>query len=224
MFDEPERRQTLLQLYTPVFALISALEVSRDYGNPRDLAEKTKKLLDSVRANSQVTGKNMDWVADAQYAVVAFVDESINRSEWHGKEEWKRLPLSAMLGLQSNTGVLFFQKLEAWMQSPSPPAEVLEVFYTCIGLGFQGQYFTQQDTLARIKRELFQVLSEGESPPERLSPNADRKANERIDPGSDSFPWIWLVGIAVGALLIVFLVLKFLSVSEISKLVDALKS
>lgn len=213
--------QSLLQLYTPVYALISALEVSKDYGDPEDLAVKTIKLLDSVRELSQRHGKNMDWVADAQYAVVAFVDESIGRSKWHGKEVWMRLPLGARMGLEPNSGVRFFQKLDGWMKSPQPPTEMLDVFYLCLGLGFQGQYFNQLDRLVNLKRELLHQLTKGTDSPRKLSLSACRPDDKiQIDP--DTFPWLWYGSGAVGFLLLLFALFKFLSVKEINRLVEAL--
>ncbi len=221
--EEPGSSQTLLQLYTPVFALVSALEGKDDYGDPEELALKTIKLLDSVRDTSQLSGKKLDWVSDAQYAVVAYVDESINRSNWHGRDKWRQYTLAARLRLQPNTGVVFFDKLNLWLKNPLRPSELIEVFFVCLGLGFSGQYFNQQDTLARIKRDLLHELVQRDDPPAKLSPNASRKVDERVEIDSDDFPWAWFASFAVGFLLILFLVFEYFSTKEIDNLVDKLQ-
>lgn len=220
--NDTKSSKTLLQLYTPVFALVSALEAKDDYGDPEELAVKTIRLLNFVRETSQISNKSMDWVGDAQYAVVAFVDESINLSKWHGREKWRQYPLASRLGLQPNMGVAFFDKLEAWLKSPRRPIELLEVFYVCLGLGFSGQYFNQRDTLARIKRDLLHELTSRDNPPGKLSPNAARKPDERLDFESENFPWMWLASFAIGLLLVLFFVFERLSSGEIEKLVKQL--
>lgn len=218
--DQQTQPKTLLQLYTPVFAMISALEVSNDYGDPEGLAEKTLKLLDTVREESRKAGKSMDWVSDVQYAVIAFVDESINRSEWHGRAEWQKLPLAARLGMQPNTGVVFFEKFDMWMRNPTRPKELLEVFYVCLGLGFQGQYFNDQNHIAQLKRDVLQELTKGQEPSDLLSPQGKFKQSTPLTMVSESFPWIWFLSGALGFLLLMFVILKFLSIGQIDDLVE----
>ncbi len=216
-----QQQQSLVQLYTPVFALMSALEERNDFGDPEDLAKKTEQLLDTVRDTAVSHGKNIDWVNDARYALVAYVDETVSRSNWHGKDIWIRMPLGARMGLEPNAGIVFFQKLDGWLQSPNKPLEMLEVFYTCLGLGFQGQYFSQQDTLSKLKHDLLELLTKGGESPHILSPHSDRPAQKiEIDP--DEFPWTWFASAAFGFLIILFIIFKLLSSHEINSLVEAL--
>lgn len=218
--------ESLLEIYAPIFAFISALEAKNDYGDPEDLARQTAKLLENIRERCQDLNKNKDWVADAQYAVVAFVDESIHRSKWHGQAAWIRRPLVAMLNLEGVPGVTFFEKLESWRRARQRSHEInelLEVYYVCLQLGFQGQFHQQQDRLARIKHELMTDLTEGGTSPDALSPHAYRLPEDEVPPTRDTFPWTWFLSIVAGALLLLFLILKLLSVGEINGLVEELK-
>jgi type VI secretion system protein ImpK len=217
-------KYTLFHYYTPIFAMISALEASREYGQPEELALKTIQQLDYIREILRSQNKNMDWVADAQYAVAAYVDEAINRSNWHGRDIWRQMPLHARMRLQPNPGIVFFQKLGDWLKSPSQPTELLEIFYVCMGLGFQGQYFNQPDTLKQIKQELLRKLLKDSNPPERLSPNAARLADERVDPTSHAFPWLWVIAGIMGVLLLLFIILKVMSINQIDDLIRQLST
>jgi type VI secretion system protein ImpK len=211
---------TLLQLYTPVFALVSTLQANKDFGEPEELAVRTLQLLNNVKETCRKNGKNPGWVVDAQYAVVAFVDESMNRSNWHGQQAWQRYPLAARLGLDANLGEVFFQRLNDWQRSPEPPAELLEVFYVCLALGFRGQYFTSQETLSDIRRRLLHDLTDMEEPPARLSPRAYEK--HAVPVTVESFPWLWIVSGAGAFLLILFTIFKILSRNEINGLVESI--
>lgn len=218
--------ESLLEIYAPIFAFISALEAKNDYGDPEDLARQTAKLLENIRERCQDMNKNKDWVADAQYAVVAFVDESIHRSQWHGQAAWIRRPLVAMLNLEGVPGVTFFEKLKGWKQARQRSPEVnelLEVYYVCLQLGFQGQFHLDVDSLNRHKRDLLSVLTEGGTSSDALSSHAYRRPEDEVPPTRDTFPWTWFLSIVAGALLLLFLILKLLSVSEINGLVEELK-
>lgn len=214
MFEDSSAHRTLFQYYTSVLTAISTLAASRDYGDPEELASKMNTLLRSVKEDMLQNGKNIDWVSDSQYAVVAYIDETINKSQWQGKSAWQRNPLIARLELQPNPGVAFFEKLRDWMKSPHPPAELLEVFYVCLGLGFEGQYFSQQEKLAEIKQDILNSLALDVHRASHISPNAARKADEQVRPESDDFPWAWICSIALTFLLVVFTVLKWMSLEN----------
>ena len=219
---ETKAKDSLLKLYTPVFALISTLESNNDFGEPEELAVKTLQLLQDVRETSRVLGKNIDWVSDAQYAVVAFIDEKINGSNWHGRERWRQMPIAARLNMQPNTGVVFFDKLADWLRNPQDVSEILEVFYVCMGLGFQGRYFTKQDALASLRRDVLRKLTSDSDPMQQLSGEAYHQTEDQLSFDADTFPWMWFFSISFGVLLLLFVILKYLSGNDIDKLMEML--
>ena len=212
---------SLLQLYMPVIARVSTVAAAGDFGDPAKLGDQLQRLLESARTTAMESGYNLDEISDAQYAVVAWIDETIRRSPWQRQAEWNRFPMTARLSLEPNAGVAFFDKLAAWMKRPSPPRSVIEVFYVCLGLGFQGRYFNEPRSLTELKQRLLQMIGHGPDIPSLLSPSASQQA-EAVQVDRDSFPWNWLIAGLLALLLIEFLVLKLVSESEIKSLVNQL--
>lgn len=213
---------TFLQLYTPIFTLVSTLEINRNEGDSSVVRDKTIELLRAAGQKSQLAEKKSEWVQDAQYAVVALIDESIIRSRWQGKDKWRSLPLGVALGLPANPGVHFFQRLDFWLGSSSPPRELLEVYYTCLGFGYEGKHNQDAGAIAQYKRSLMRILCGSENARPVLSPNAERKADDLKRTDSESFPWVWILAGCSGLLLVLFVILKLLLNSTYQDLTRAL--
>jgi type VI secretion system protein ImpK len=221
MIREQRSKRTLLQHYTPVFAMISAIESNTDIGETEELALKTRRLLDEVRENAVRTGIQEQLVSDAQFAVVAFVDESIARSSWKGKENWLAKPLSSRYGMPANAGAVFFDRLDDWLKSPQPPKDLVEVFYVCLGLGFRGRLYDQPAELKRRKKDLFDILVKGQETLV-LSPAAARPPDDQIGKFNEGFPWFWYIAALLGFLIILFVVFKVSSIAQMEELMQTL--
>ena len=215
---------SLLQLYTPIFTLVSTIEINRNQGAPEEVRAKTVQLLRSVGESSQISEKQASWVRDAQYAVAALVDESIMRSHWHGRDQWKALPLCTALGMTPNPGVHFYERLDYWLNNSKPPTELLEVYFVCLGLGYQGRHFENAATLSQYKRSLLKILCGNSQESNVLSPNADRKADDVLRADSERFPWLWILIGSTASLLVMFLVLRLVLNSLYSELLMKLSS
>lgn len=76
-------------------------------------------------------------VREAQFAVVAWVDEAAMSREWLGALQWRRAPLQRHFFSTTRAGVEFFQRLEAL---PESAAGAREVYGLALLSGFQGRY------------------------------------------------------------------------------------
>ncbi|RIX42004.1 MAG: DotU family type IV/VI secretion system protein [Rhodocyclales bacterium GT-UBC] len=113
---------------------------------PNSLNEFNKRIelfLEQFESNARNLGKSQSAVNDAKYAFCALMDESILSSEFAIREEWERAPLQLRLFGEHLAGERFFEKLEALRLDPVGNVEALEVFYTCLLLGFQGRYLLE---------------------------------------------------------------------------------
>jgi type VI secretion system protein ImpK len=77
--------------------------------------------------------------SDARYAICAFADEQIFRSAWPGRAQWMAQPLQLVYFNENTAGEGFFTRMQAAGGHPSR-AHVLQVYFLCLGLGFQGKY------------------------------------------------------------------------------------
>ncbi len=74
----------------------------------------------------------------ARFAVAAWVDEMISCSKWREKMRWPKEELQRVFFNTTNAGEEFFDYLR---QLAAAQKDVLEVYATCLALGFQGRYF-----------------------------------------------------------------------------------
>jgi type VI secretion system protein ImpK len=132
--------QRLSEIFAPCFTLILNLRASDDLGDPEGLRRRIKELLDDAEREALRVGASPDDIQSAKFALVAFIDETILSSDWPHKEEWTSTPLQLELYDQYDAGEVFFDRLERLRQEPGARAEVLEVYYLCMTLGFKGKY------------------------------------------------------------------------------------
>jgi type VI secretion system protein ImpK len=116
-------------------------------GNPpQTIGEFNKRIeqfLTQFEKHARNLGKPPQAVSDARYAFCALMDEIILSSEFSIREEWERAPLQLRMFGEHLAGDRFFDKLEMLRADPGANIEVLEVFHTCLLLGFQGKYLLE---------------------------------------------------------------------------------
>ena len=87
-------------------------------------------------------GASAEDVKQVIFAVVAFLDESVLTSRNPVFANWARLPLQAELYGHQLAGEIFFQELQKTLtrNDSQETADLLEVYYLCLLLGFKGRY------------------------------------------------------------------------------------
>jgi type VI secretion system protein ImpK len=137
----------------------------KDGNAPSSAAEFNRRVdhfLAQFEKNSRNFGKEVAGIAEAKYAFCALMDEIILSSEFSLREEWERMPLQLRIFGEHLAGEGFFDRLEVLRRDPNNNFEAMEVFHTCLLLGFQGKYLLEgQEKLgyltARVGQEIQQV-------------------------------------------------------------------
>src|SRR5689334_22692686 len=101
-----------------------------------------REALKSADQEARKRNYSADAIQLAIFAVVAFLDESILNSRNPLFADWPRKPLQEELFGTHMAGEVFFQNLEQLLSRPDSPqlADLLEVYYLCLLLGFLGRY------------------------------------------------------------------------------------
>lgn len=73
----------------------------------------------------------------ARFAVFAWIDETVMKSSFEGKDGWQRQLLQRTFYNTTGGGVEFYRRLEDLDENK---AEVREIYYLCLALGFSGRY------------------------------------------------------------------------------------
>jgi type VI secretion system protein ImpK len=124
--------------------------------------KRIDQFLSQFEKNARNLGKSAQAVSDAKYAFCALMDEIILSSDFSLREDWERAPLQLRMFGEHLAGDRFFDKLEILRADPATHIETLEVFHTCLLLGFQGKYLLEGTEklnylINRITQEITQV-------------------------------------------------------------------
>jgi type VI secretion system protein ImpK len=205
-----------------VLTLATQLSTARDLPSPDILQRRIDTLFEQMSGKARDAGIPDQDVADAKYALVAFIDEQIFRSPWPGRNQWMGRPLQLVYYNENTAGEGFFQKLTALQNQPNR-LHVLEIFYLCLALGFQGMYAVRGDEagLAAMTERAGAQLSRQLPPSERIAPHGDpadagRNLNKR------DAPLITLGLICLGLAIFAFVGLKFMLSSATQSAVDTM--
>ncbi len=79
-------------------------------------------------------------VQDAKLALAAYIDETVLSSDWPGRLSWMERPLQMELFGEHLAGEKFYSRLAELRQGGESNVNLLELFYVCLQLGFEGIY------------------------------------------------------------------------------------
>ena len=189
------RGQTLSDICTDLFSLVLYLQESRDSDQPDALHERIVSLFASLEEEARGLSIPDADLQDARYALVALLDETIGWASRLEQEFFKN----------NVAGEEFFNKLEQIEEAKGRNA-VLEVYYICLALGFEGRHFRTPERLQASIEELRQIL--GQESVGKLSPHAERPQETILRSGGIPrwLPWASAAaGVVVVVLVFVFL-------------------
>jgi type VI secretion system protein ImpK len=204
--------------------LVTAVQLTTDssLSAAPDLRQRLIGALDRVVSDGRRMGIADADLAEARYALVAFIDEQIMRSDWAGRAEWMARPLQLELYRENTAGENFFVRLRSLLRAGDRPVAI-EVYYLCLVLGFQGAYRDggEPQALEKFTRAAHDQLRKVLPDPAKVSPHAKPRGSTR----SVKTGWGPLIVTAASSLALVALVLVGLgwsASSERDQLVEAL--
>ena len=114
-------------------------------------------LIQGSHPGGSETHINPEDFQSAQFAVFAWIDESILASAWQEKLQWQGDQLQRAFFKTVNAGELFFEKLNDLQPHQS---DVREVYYLCLSMGFSGRYCNPGDDflLAQLRSSNLRLL------------------------------------------------------------------
>jgi type IV/VI secretion system ImpK/VasF family protein len=200
---------TLLTCYSEFIAKVVAFEATLRQGavGGPPIRDAVDGALQEARAAVSRAGRTAAEEEAATFAVVAWADETLVHcpgSEWGRRIE----PLQKQHFRTLNAGNEFFQRLA---KLGADSAEVIEVYYTVLCLGFEGQYKLDPNGPAEIRNRREQLSLQLPTRPPRFDTLAVERAYPQpygvADPGPVKVPFNWrpyILG-AVAALLLLLI-------------------
>lgn len=210
----------LQEVLTAIVRLRSNRQAVSDANSFRIHMREALKLADQ---EARKRGYNSDAIQLAVFAVVAFLDESILNSRNPLFADWPRKPLQEELFGTHMAGEVFFQNLQKLLgQTDSQElADLLEVYYLCVLLGFGGRYsMGNKGDLRSIMEAVGEKIRRVRGYSPDLSPAwMLPKEAVRLMGGDPWVRWLGIAAIGCAALaLLLFVIFKFSLGSGISDL------
>ena len=134
---------TLKDLLEDGIYLLFLLRNGNAPNSSNEFNKRIDQFLGQFEKNARNLGKPAQAISDAKYAFCALMDEIILSSDFTVREEWERAPLQLRMFGEHLAGDRFFDKLDILRADPVANIEALEVFHTCLLLGFQGKYLLE---------------------------------------------------------------------------------
>jgi type VI secretion system protein ImpK len=168
-----------------------------------ELRQRIQTSLDALVGKGRAVGISDPDLAEVRYALVAFIDEQILKSNWPGRAEWMGQPLQLVLYNQYTAGETFFARMRGLLNEGNRP-DALAAYALCLMLGFRGQFGVTGDVSAlnsfldAARQQLARVLPRSD----RLGPNAEPSERARKSKTSNAPLLAFIIGgllLAVGS-------------------------
>jgi len=185
-----------------------------------------RPLIDALIKQLEQRGDKLGYkerhLQTIKFALAAFVDETVLIADFPLREEWEKYPLQLEYVGEHLAGLTFFERLEATMKNPQGEADfdVIEVCYLCLLLGYKGKYnIYYEEQLKVVIQNIADLLRRaGRLQTEPLSPHwkVTDQPKHVEDPGWPK--WMQLGGsVAISLLILIYLVLNSLLISELNR-------
>ncbi|MFZ0153715.1 type IVB secretion system protein IcmH/DotU [Pseudomonas sp.] len=132
-----------------------------------------ERFFTDLERDARAANYSVEQVKDTQYALCAFLDESVLRSgDNELRQHFELQPLQFRYFGVHLAGEGFFEKIDSLRADVKHNLDALEVYHLCLALGFEGKFsLGQKDQLRYLANTLGQDIARYRKPPKALSPD-----------------------------------------------------
>ncbi len=156
----------LPDLCAGAFALVLQLRTEPPRGTFAEFRATTNELVRQFQRKATDQGVAKSDLDDALFALVATLDELVLTSKWAHRDAWLSDSLAMQHFDEPNAGEVFYDRLQSISRSNAGRRrELLEVYASCVHLGFRGAHGTSEDRdeLRSILTDTVRQLTDGAS-------------------------------------------------------------
>lgn len=219
----PARRRTrvssdLVSLAAPVLELVLKLQAGLIQPS-NELRTTVAASLAALEQRASTLRYNERQVNAVKFALAAFVDETMMSANFPLRDEWEKYPLQLEYFGEHLAGMTFFEKLDEARKNIESEADVVEVYYLCLLLGFKGKYkIYMEDQLQGVVDQIAADLRRvGRLQEAELSPHW--KVRDQPEPPSDPGLPLWIklgAGALLAIVIFIYIVLMFVLRSDVN--------
>ncbi|HEU0184844.1 MAG TPA: type IVB secretion system protein IcmH/DotU [Blastocatellia bacterium] len=214
----------LVDLATPVFQLVLRLKSEGLTPPGEELRRSIDAMLRQIEQAGAARGYKEDQLENARFALAAFVDEAVLGGQL--KEEWEKYPLQLEYFREALAGTKFFERLDALLKRAETEADVVEIYYLCLLLGFKGKYdvFLEDQLPGEINKVTERLRQVGRLRGGALSPHWKVTDQPEPPPPEPELPrWvIWAAVGSVGMVALVYTILNWILIGDVNDFMQGL--
>jgi type IV/VI secretion system ImpK/VasF family protein len=161
----------LVEAANPLLAAVPQIRHALRHPDPAMLRARLRKELDAFERAAQAAGVTEDRRFVARYALCAVLDDAAAATPWG--QDWIAKGLVSELHGDAAGADKFFALLDPMLAQPDAYADLLEFFYACLALGYEGRYRGGEGgrlALGQIRTRLLGIIAARRSLGGELSP------------------------------------------------------
>jgi type VI secretion system protein ImpK len=152
----------LVEAANPILAAVPQIRHALRHPDPAGLRVRLRQQIGVFERAARAAGVAAERIGAARFALCALLDDSAGATPWG--REWSARGLVAEVEGESAGGDRFFSLLDGAMADPAKNREILEFFYLCLALGFEGRYRSGEggrQALAQVRSKVYEALAAG---------------------------------------------------------------
>jgi len=130
----------LVDAASPILSLVSRLATTISQQDVEGLRRRVREAFGDFEKRAAATGLRPEILGACHYALCATVDDVAANMPWGSRNVWADQSMARVFHNDTSGGERFFDLLQHFERDPETHFEVLELFYFCLSLGFQGRF------------------------------------------------------------------------------------
>jgi len=164
----------LIAAASKLLGAIIKLRTTMSHTNVPDLHKRLTREIQNFEQEAKQLTLPSETVLTARYLLCTVVDEVVLSTPWGTSSGWSQHSLLSLFHKETFGGEKCFLILQRTLETPGKHIELLELFYLCLSLGFQGKYQLLPrgyEQLEQIRENLYRTIESHRPAMERdLSP------------------------------------------------------
>jgi len=150
----------LIAMANPILGAVPQIRRALRHPDPAQLHRSLRNQIEGFETNASSADIPDRALAAAVYALCALLDDAAAATPWGG--DWIEKGLLHEMRGESGAGEGFFAQLDQICMDPEANADLIEFFYICLALGFEGRYRKAdggRQALDQVRDRLYALIS-----------------------------------------------------------------
>ena len=151
----------LLGAASALLALVAQLRATASHADPAGLRRQLLERVSEFETLAAGAGVSAHHISAARYLLCTFLDEVVDATPWGADGVWAQANLLQAFHDERWGGDKAFKLLDRLSQDVSANRHLLELFYVCLALGFEGRFRgvpNERDQLDAIAERVLQSV------------------------------------------------------------------